>query len=332
MSRPAAILIICLAPVAAAGDRRGTLTLPPEARVSGDLITAGDLFGAEELRAVFGSDADDVAGTVLAPAPAVGRTAPLGASTIAARLRPYASASPFDLRGNARVLVQRSDSARAAAPTRPLPPAGRTRLTRGIEEAVQAYLAVVAPRLGRVAVTADLSDDEARTWPHSSQISLAGGVAPYTGRQTFLVSSPDKSATAVRVNVEAVPWRFVAAHDLDRGIVLSARDLTPAQNPDGAEDAADLIGRKLTKPIRGGEPIPEQASESVPLVKPNNVVSAVVRKRGLTVRRLMRARGTGGLGEEVTLVPLDGGRERLVGRVIGFQEVELVTASAAGVR
>lgn len=304
------------------------LELPANAVASGPVVTAGDLFTSEQLAAAFGTDAGDVAAVMIAPAPADGRVAPIAAADVAARLRSHLARHGSELVGPPRVVV-RSDSAAVIAP-RPAAATvapGRTRLTRRLETLARDYLAAAAPELGRVTLAVELTDDAVRAWPHGDDLILTGGTAPYTGPQTFRVR--DRQAgpeTPIRVRVEQQPFRLAAAHDLPRGTVLAARDLVWTQKPGGTADPEELVGKQLTRSLRGGEPIAPEAVESVPLVKANNVVSAVIRRPGLAVRRLMRARGEGARGDFVPLSPLEGGRDRLVGRVVGFQEVEVVTA------
>ena len=67
----------------------------------------------------------------------------------------------------------------------------------------------------------------------------------------------------------------------------------------------DALGKETTRPLRAGQPITTADVVRVPLVRTNDIVTVVVRRPGIAVRRQCKALSTGSLDDTVTLVALD---------------------------
>ncbi len=117
----------------------------------------------------------------------------------------------------------------------------------------------------------------------------------------------------------------VAAHDLVPGTVLSAADLSIARIPwDGQRtNGTDvLVGRRILSPIRAGQPIAIESTQTNQIVKAGSTVVLIIHDGGVDVVADVVARTSGGLGDEVALYNPETNKT-LSGTVIGPDRVEL---------
>lgn len=85
------------------------------------------------------------------------------------------------------------------------------------------------------------------------------------------------------------------------------------------------MGLEATRAIRSDEAISRTNARKVPLVRSNEVITVYSRRPGITVKRFMKSRGTGAVGDSITAVSLDrGGRDKLLVRVTGVREAEIL--------
>jgi len=116
----------------------------------------------------------------------------------------------------------------------------------------------------------------------------------------------------MKVHVQATA--FVAATQLNRGILLAERDLI-AREMDLADlrglpetDKAKLIGARLRHTIREGQIVTSDALEPVPLVRRGDAVTIVARRGDMVVTAFGLAREDGALGEVVRVENLQSQR------------------------
>ncbi|HEX6925032.1 MAG TPA: flagellar basal body P-ring formation chaperone FlgA [Longimicrobiaceae bacterium] len=117
----------------------------------------------------------------------------------------------------------------------------------------------------------------------------------------------------------------VAAREIGRGSVLTEEDIRYAPVPEREESwqeaPANLVGWKVRRLIREGEPLRPPAVSPPELVRAGEPVEVLYRGRSVVVRVKGTAAGSGTMGERV-LVRVDAHR-RLEGVVIGPALVEL---------
>lgn len=111
---------------------------------------------------------------------------------------------------------------------------------------------------------------------------------------------------SVRGELEAIASVVVASSDLSRGAVLGEKDLnlverdvTGLRNP--SFDPKELIGKKVKRSVRLGEPLDRSAVENPPVVKRGDAVVITASKGGLTVTASGLARQDGEAGETITV-------------------------------
>lgn len=133
----------------------------------------------------------------------------------------------------------------------------------------------------------------------------------------------------VPVTAEFNPRKQVLAltQGVAKGTILQPEDLEWVDLDDQEQveslKLADVLGKEATRSLRAGQRITSADLASVPLVRTNDIVTLVVRKPGIAVRRPGKALGTGGLHETVNVVALDDPRIRFPAVVTGYHEVTL---------
>ncbi|MEX1096411.1 MAG: flagellar basal body P-ring formation chaperone FlgA [Planctomycetales bacterium] len=285
----------------------------------------------------------------LAPAPAPGGEILLDFATIRGRLQAHGvDLSRLEFSGSSSVKVQSPPPPpEPAAPRSPAPqPAVRSEITDWqirraetlVAEAVRQHVAAAAPQLGRVNVEVRLDREDV---PRVLSLAAAGLVAdggngPWDAWHTVSIRPKGRSAESVdefqvRSRVSQKPFVIAAKYAVPRGHILKPEDLVwrQVEQTEGvASRPEDVIGRETSRTFRPDEPIDPAGIQTVPLIRSNDIVTVYARQPGVTVKRLMKARGDGSAGDQVTVVTLDG-RQQIVARVTGYHEAEAVGSMGA---
>ncbi|WP_310820511.1 flagellar basal body P-ring formation chaperone FlgA [Stratiformator vulcanicus] len=351
-SRPyIAVLAAC---ISASGAHAALITFHSPVIVKSPVITLG------QIADVIDADSETVArlnNVTLGPGPSDGRDKRFDFENVRARLRAVGiDLSTIEFSGPTSVTTTTdANLARTQYAPRPTsPPTGKhsqaptasreqfgpstadTRLAEQIVvDTVRIYLGARAPAIGEVDFTPMFnSEDVVRILAIGRRgLDVRGGTAPWTGRQTFQFSAAGstQSTSEISVTGRVVQRPFVLAvkHSVPRGSIITKDDLVWEQSrEDGISEPGLVIGYETTRPLTAGSIVAADFLQAAPLVRTNNVVTVTVKMPGLEVKRLMRARSDGKLGETVTLMSLEG-REQIAGRVVGFQEVVAVTDVSA---
>jgi flagella basal body P-ring formation protein FlgA len=116
---------------------------------------------------------------------------------------------------------------------------------------------------------------------------------------------------------------------LPAGHVIAASDLdwVYSHHAEGETRIDEIVGMETMRALRPGMPIPMNDLRKKPYVRARDLVSVHARQGAITVKQPMRALGTGGLGEAVTFVTLDG-KERFTARITGYHEAEVIETYA----
>lgn len=131
--------------------------------------------------------------------------------------------------------------------------------------------------------------------------------------------------TRVFCQLQNIPEILAAKYTLSKGTVIRADDLVwvkPQKNQKGITDPQLVISRELTRTVHQSHAIRSQDLMEVPLIRDGAIVTVSARRGGITVKREMRARGNGGLGDPITLIALEG-RDRLTATVSGYNQAEV---------
>jgi flagella basal body P-ring formation protein FlgA len=134
----------------------------------------------------------------------------------------------------------------------------------------------------------------------------------------------------VQVAVDLAPRRLAVRHPVPAGYPLQPDDLewvTGEVDAQAITHLADAVGKETRRTLRTGQHLTADMLTTTPLVRSNDIVTVQVRRPGVTVRRMFKAQGTGGLHETIMLVAVDDPRLRVKGVVTGFHEATIVEQS-----
>lgn len=131
----------------------------------------------------------------------------------------------------------------------------------------------------------------------------------------------------VRGEMEAITAVVAAAADLERGSLLGARDLQLIERDLGGLrdpylDPAELLGKKLKRPLRAGEILLPTMVDSPAVIKRGDVVSMRLRGAGFSLSAQGIARQDGLAGETI-LVRNSNSRKDISCQVIGPGQVNV---------
>lgn len=143
----------------------------------------------------------------------------------------------------------------------------------------------------------------------------------------FRVDGQVVKNTALRGELEAIAPVVIAAGELRRGMILAQSDLNLAEmdlaglrNP--CADPAELIGKKLKRSVRLGDPIDRQAVEFPAAINRGDLVTLTARKGALVLSATGVAREDGNAGETI-VVRNNASQKDIRARVAGPGAVEV---------
>jgi flagella basal body P-ring formation protein FlgA len=209
------------------------------------------------------------------------------------------------------------------------------RATERVERALAEYLRSRGAEPGKIDF--QLSEAQVRAVVAAQQpLVFGGGMPPWTRQQRMelTVAGPEgeaRSSLDVRISTSTnvvVPLRAIA-----RGAVVHPEDVQLSQITSATAATREMpcsleqvVGRETTRAVPEGKPLESDALRSPPLVRRGEVVTVFAQAPGLKVKTMARARDDAGLGEQVTLESIRD-RQPMLGRVVGFQEVEAIAAA-----
>ncbi len=276
----------------------------------------------------------------IAPAPPAGGQRLLDFDTIRTRMIALGlSTGELQFTGASRVLVENPGTAGVSLADQPNFPAAdpesslakriaqqaiRSALSAGLEPGELARAEVlleIPPQFARYFHGTSASDWRITGW--SEELEQTHQLL-FTRQQ----ESAPVSAIPVRCAIKMPPRVLSVNKILPAGHVVTRSDLdwVYSSEPGGQTEIEKFLGMETANTLRPGRPIQPDDLRKKPYVRTRDLVSVFARQGGITVKQTMRALGTGGLGEIVTFVNLDG-KERLTARVTGYHEAEVVDAT-----
>jgi flagella basal body P-ring formation protein FlgA len=158
---------------------------------------------------------------------------------------------------------------------------------------------------------------------------VAGGPQPLTAWWTN--ADGERESVLLQVWVQQTPQVLGVKHAVTKGEVLQVSDLegVPAkEGVSGLTRLGDVVGKEATRALRPGQTLQAGDVASMPLVRTNEIVTVLVRRPGLVVRRQFKATTSGALQETITLVALDDPRTKVQAVVTGYHEATMVSPDA----
>ena len=330
------------------------IELKPTAKVTGNVVTLGDVARVQDIDEAIVSRLNRV---LLMPAPPAGRQARIDFEQIRTRLEAQGeSLAQIDFSGSSQVLITSLAEPAPAAAEVPVkkaePPVSRTpaapvlsdqaiaRLEDRVAKAISQSLAVQVPSLGRCTVQVELTEAQRTELALAGQtvrLIASGGQRPWVGKQPYSVQWTDGQKQSHRIDVvcgvQQWPVAVVARRSVARGEILRPDDLmlgqiAPDQTGRGHyRRVQDVAGQEAKQVVKEGEPILAEQVRAVAVVRRGDLVSVLSRQPGITVRIDAKAQEDGSIGETVQLVTMDG-KQRLIGRVTGYHELEVTSNNA----
>jgi flagella basal body P-ring formation protein FlgA len=170
--------------------------------------------------------------------------------------------------------------------------------------------------------------------PFAASLVVSGGQSPWTGRQRFALSIPERTqpvrvyATVERQDMVVVAVRPIAAGDFVRAADVELQSLSGGALATAVHSLTSAIGKEATQPIRAGAAVLGAQLRSPLLVRRGELVSVRARAAGVVVRTYATAQQDGSLGDLVQVLPLTS-KERYAARVSGVRELEVFAAGVA---
>lgn|GEM_PF-1340578 len=313
------------------------IRLKAQARTSASVVRLGDVAD------VFTADAfqgEQLRGIELGPAPAPGRRRyvrvrevqdAVWTRGISLAQHQFSGVEQTEITGPA-------DVAAAEAPAFHADPAERERAERTVSNLILAHLRKQTNPREPFSVALALSDAQIETaLVYGSRLVVEGGAAPWVGNQQFMLGVVD-GKTPIRMTVDALatlpPGVVTVIKPLSAGSIIHPSDLE-IRSPAGVNPATqplrrieDAIGQETTWSIPAGTVLTPQSVRRPIVVRRGQPVTVYARSAGLRVRTTARAREDGGMGDLITVEPLQS-RDAFFAKVTGVQEAEVFAAPAA---
>ncbi|QDT90987.1 flagellar basal body P-ring biosynthesis protein FlgA [Gimesia algae] len=306
------------------------LRLKATAEVNTSVVRLGDI--ADVLHA----DPEQVTrmqAMVLQPAPPQGRTQVITISQIRGRLQALGvDLSQLELTGRSQVRVStqkvEQESARPQAVTTQQ---DQEQAEQKIQQAMTDWIRSSYPDSKQFSLTVRLPRDNVRQVldNRADMFRFAGLDQLLETEQAVGMKLLDAQGQVHEMRIicqlKRIPEILAAKYTLNKGTVVRADDLVwmrPEKSQTGITDPRLVIGRELTRTVYQSHVMRSQDLIEVPLIRDGAIVTVYARRGGISVRREMRAQGTGGMGDPITLIALEG-RDRLMATVTGYNQAEV---------
>jgi flagella basal body P-ring formation protein FlgA len=334
-SKPLLAAVACLALAAAAGAAE--IRLKQQARTSASVVTLGDV---AEVFAADAFQAEQLRGIELGPAPAPGRRRYIRVREvqdavwtrgISLAMHQFSGVEQTEVTGPADVAEVE------AAPAFQAEPAQRERAEKTVANLILAHLRKQTNPREPFQVALSLTDAQIETvLTYGTRLVVQGGAAPWVGAQQFTLGLTD-GKRQIGFTVDALstlpPGVVVVIKPLSAGSIIHPADVelrSPAgvnPNMQPFRRIEEVVGQETTWSIPAGSVLTPQSVRRPIVVRRGRPITVYARSAGLRVRTTARAREDGGLGDLITVEPLDS-RDAFFAKVTGVQEAEVFAAPA----
>ncbi len=215
----------------------------------------------------------------------------------------------------------------------------REQLADQVREAVMMYIEDQTGKVGLIEVELSLQQRQGDLLSlQKSDVSVAGGQAPWTGRQRFDIEF-DSEKGPLKLSLYAIVYDttpvLVAKRPIARGQLITAADVAIGKPPRNARVAAgrvpvysleESLGKEAGRAVREGQIVTTEMCLEPQMIERGALVSVVSAGSGIVIRRQATATRDARYGD-VTEVQLLDSRERLVARVVGHGELATLGSS-----
>jgi flagella basal body P-ring formation protein FlgA len=309
------------------------LLLREEATVAGGMVRLADV--AE----IAGDPAEQLGGLLLCPAPGAGRERIIRRGEINELLAlAEVATSQLKWSGAEQIVVRRAKG----AGVRPGMAKGSAHAGGTVEQSVKhalvSYLETHHP--GEVAwrVVPAIPSRYFSPLKEAERIEVAGGQAPYTGRQSFEIVARvqgHERRIPIEADVAALPRAMVSLRAIAKGQLLRAEDLE--SRPLTAEQIGSerpltrdaIIGREATRPLAAGQAVTAADVQLPRLVHRGDKVTVCSLAAGVSITTTGKASQDGALGDSIS-VELEDPKRPIRATVSGPLLVQIGNAAQPG--
>lgn len=313
----------------------------------GDATVASGVVRLADVAQITGADPADAAtleGVLLFPAPSLGKERIVRRGEIVELLAlAEIDVKSLFLSGADQIVIRRSTESAAARRTDISPAKMKNGINRSpgtVEQSVQhalvSYLEDRQPGDVAWSVAPAIPSRYLSRLKDAEQISVAGGQAPYTGRQSFEIVARvqgQERRIPIQADVAALPRAVVAARALGKGQVIRSEDIevqplaTDVGNGERLLSRDEIVGREATKSLVPGQPITGSAVQMPRLVHRGDKVTVTSLAAGVSITTSGKATRDGALGDSVA-VELEDPKRQILAKVTGPQSVEIGLAES----
>lgn len=310
-----------------------------ELRLRGEATVASGMVRLADLADIAEADPEDVAAlqrVLLFPAPGVGKERIVRRGEIVELLTlAEVDVKRYAFSGAEQVVIRRGAGVPPARTARGGQAAPST-VEQSVEHALVSYLEQHQPSNVAWNVAPAIPSRFLSPLKHAERITVAGGQAPFTGRQSFeLIARVQghERRFPIEADIAALPRAVVAVRPVGRGEVIRPDDVeTKAIAASAAADERllareEVIGREATKGLTPGQPITAGQVQLQRLVHRGDKVMVHSVADGVSITTSGKATQDGALDEQVA-VELEDPKRQIVARVAGPLRVEIGAAAA----
>lgn len=342
-------------------ELRERVTVPP-----GSVMRLGDLAAIHETDERRATSLRDLP---MGPAPAAGRTLPVSYDEIRQKLQARGeNLTTIEFRGQRQVVVTAAATTPVVAaktadvvpkpviekPFRTSPPPRPKAVSESEQRRAEALLATVLERVFKPAEVGTNVDFECEIAPsdaerivrcrpeelHFSSAALRSDAATPLTVWWVDARTEERQEAEVRVKIKPRPQRLAVRYTTPKGFPLRPDDLMwvdAVEDQVGLEHLGDVIGKETTRSLRAGQALAAGDVVDVPMMRANDIVTVIVRRPGISVRREFKALTPGAMNDTVSLVALNDSRLRVQAIVTGYREATMADSgpdanASSGVR
>ena len=300
-----------------------------ELRLRSEATVAGGMVRLADVAEIAGAEAAELGAVLLCPAPGAGRERFLRRGEIVELLRLAEAETKGISWSGADQIVIRRGAVSSQGSARP----GST-VEQSVQHALVSYLETHQSGDVAWAVAPAIPSRYVAPLKEATRIEVAGGQAPFTGRQSFEIVAHvqgHQRRIPIEADVAALPRGVVALRPIAKGDIVRPEDVEtrPVAQHSGSERLLtrdEAIGREATQTIPTGQPITAADVQLPKLVRRGDKVTVRSLAAGISITTSGKAGADGALGESIA-IELDEPKRKILASVAGPLVVQIGTPS-----
>lgn len=297
------------------------LRLREEATVSGGMVRLADVAEIAE------ADTVELGSVLLCPAPGAGKVRIIRRGEIN-ELLALAEVATKQLQwsGAEQIVVRRATSGTGIRPMAKGNTKAGSRVEQSVQHALVSYLQSHQPGDVAWSVAPAIPSRYFSPLKEAERIEVAGGQAPFTGRQSFEIIAQvqgHERRIPIQAEITALPRAIVASRPIAKGDVVRQEDIESRPLPAdfaGSDERLlsreEVIGRETTRPLALGQPVSAADVQLPRLVHRGDKVTVCSLAAGISITTSGKAAEDGALGDSIS-VELEDPKRQILATVAG---------------